>query len=139
MIGENIKKAIEDSDLTPEQVAAHAEMSVANLYKIYKRDSVESRYLVKIAEILRLPVEYLLYNKKVSKNTYYNVKLNGIANTMGHVTKQKITIPGNLNDNSKISMDKVLHELALCRAENASLVKELQLKDEIIELLKKIK
>ncbi len=60
MIGEKIKKAISKSDYTPEQVAAHAEMSVTNLYKIYKRDSIESRYLVKIAQILELPYSYFL-------------------------------------------------------------------------------
>jgi len=31
---------------------------------------------------------------------------------------------------------KIVHELELCRTEKANLVKEVQLKDEIIELLK---
>jgi len=36
-----------------------------------------------------------------------------------------------------MNIGNILHELELCRSEKASLVKEVQLKDEIIELLKK--
>lgn len=60
MIGQRIKHAVEKSTYTPDQIAAHAEMSTANLYRIYKRDSIETRYLKKISEILNLPYTYFL-------------------------------------------------------------------------------
>lgn len=64
----------------------------------------------------------------------------GIGNQAGNNNKHKLKGSGNkvtFTGSSMLSIDKVLHELELRRFEKASLEEKLQLKDEIIELLKK--
>jgi transcriptional regulator with XRE-family HTH domain len=57
-VGEKIKKAIERAGTDPIKVAANIDMSTANLYRIFKRDSVETKYLVKLSELLNVPLSY---------------------------------------------------------------------------------
>ncbi|WP_162054549.1 helix-turn-helix domain-containing protein [Pontibacter pamirensis] len=136
IVGERIKRAIEEAGLTQEQVAAHAEMSLANLYKIYKRDSIESRYLVKIANILHLPYSYFLDEEPDFSSGNYQ---RGVGNAAGNHIKQKIMSSGNEGvgvASSAINVERIQHELELCKAEKVSLEEKLVLKDEIIELLR---
>jgi DNA-binding Xre family transcriptional regulator len=60
LIGEKIKRAIDKSDYDPNKVAAAISMSTANLYRIFKRDSVETKYLEKICHLLKLPIVFFL-------------------------------------------------------------------------------
>lgn len=140
MLGQKIKKAIEKSDISAEQVAAFAEMSLTNLYKIYKRDSVETRYLVKIAEVLQLPVQYFLYDVVEEERATYQTQQNGtgnlaIGNAAGKHIKQKIMPQENEGKEGAIT-DKLRLELELCKNDREHLQKEIALKDEIINLLK---
>lgn len=57
-IGHRIKLAIEERGMEPNRVAVAIQMSTANLYRIFKRDSVETKYLVRLCELLELPMSY---------------------------------------------------------------------------------
>ncbi|PSR56738.1 hypothetical protein AHMF7605_26200 [Adhaeribacter arboris] len=145
MIGQTIKKAIEASSLSADQVAAHAEMSVANLYKIYKRDSVESRYLIKIAEALHLPVEHFLYDQVAEEKAIYNIRQNGIGNAGSNSYNQKITHTGNQDTTTpgSVSMEELTTKLLICESEKAGLLEQLKLKDQLLamkdELIQQLK
>ena len=60
MIGEKIKKAIESSGIPIRQVALKIEMSEQNLYKTFKRDTIETKTLLKICELLGVASNYFL-------------------------------------------------------------------------------
>lgn len=60
MIGEKIKKAIEESGIAIRQFAIKIGMSEQNLHKTFKRDSVETKTLQKICEALNLSYSYFL-------------------------------------------------------------------------------
>lgn len=137
LIGEKIKKAIEASNVTQEQVAAHAEMSIGNLYKIYKRDSVESRYLVKIAEILNLPVDYFLFDIEPEGKSNGST-IQGIGNAGKNIKNQKIMPGGKYEEPAgdyALNIEKLKHQLELCKTQKASLEKEIELKDKIIKMM----
>lgn len=69
LIGERIKKAIEKSGWDPNKVAAAINMSTANLYRIFKRDSVETKYLQKLSDLLGVPLSYFM-----DENSDYNIE-----------------------------------------------------------------
>lgn len=133
ILGERIKKAIEAKGLSPDEVAVHAGMAVSNIYKIFKRESVESKYLEKIAEMLEIPVGALFDDQFIGAITQ-----SGIGNAGGNINKQKIMAgkdqSADTAPNHKIV--KLQHDLALCETEKASMEEKLMLKDEIIELLR---
>lgn len=60
LLGEKIKVAIKNRGADAAEVADHAGISVASLYRIYNKNSCEVKYLTKIAEFLKLPVMYFL-------------------------------------------------------------------------------
>jgi len=136
LLGEKVKIAINEAGLTTEDVAYKIDMSSNNLYRLYKKDSFEIKYLIKIAEIVKKPLNYFIdeYPK------YANINQSGIGNQAGNNIKQKITgfgIQGTAAGTSEINIEKVLHELQLCKNDNAHLQKQIALKDRLIEILEK--
>ena len=55
-IGNRIKSFIEESNYSSVEVAKQMNTSYQNLYRIFNRESVETRYLIEIAKILGIPV-----------------------------------------------------------------------------------
>ncbi|MCK4661329.1 MAG: hypothetical protein KAT68_00575 [Bacteroidales bacterium] len=91
-------------------------MSSANFYKCITRDSMESKYLIKFAAVLEVPVAYFFEN-----NTHGNIDL-------GHkVNGNKNNISGDINYND---IEKI-------KTENKHLKELLKAKNEIIEILNK--
>lgn len=56
MVGKKIKHQISISGLSVSEVAEQLHISPQNLYKIFKKESVESKYLIKLAELLKIPI-----------------------------------------------------------------------------------
>ena len=56
MIGKNIKTVIDASGMSYSQVADMLDITYQYLFKIFNKDSVETRYLFEIAKILNIPV-----------------------------------------------------------------------------------
>ena len=140
ILGAKLKLAIEQSQFSTEDVAEKIEMSAANLYKLYKKDSFEIKYLYQIAEVLNLPLEHFLYDQVAEERASYNTVQGGIGNQAGNNNKQKImpsVHPDTATESSQSKIDRLTYELILCRNDKTSLEEKLKLKDEIIELLKK--
>lgn len=60
LIGKRIEEAIRQSGLKPQDIAMYAGVSYARLLSFYKLDSIELKYLRKIAQRLNLPLSYFL-------------------------------------------------------------------------------
>ncbi|KAA5547956.1 helix-turn-helix domain-containing protein [Adhaeribacter rhizoryzae] len=60
LIGKRIEEAIKKSGLKPQDVAMYAGVSYARLLSFYKLDSIELKYLRKIAQRVNLPLSYFL-------------------------------------------------------------------------------
>jgi transcriptional regulator with XRE-family HTH domain len=57
-IGDKIKNLIENSKYTVTQVASNLGMTNQNLYKILKKDSVDSKILVELSKLFGVPISY---------------------------------------------------------------------------------
>ncbi len=76
-IGEKIKRAIKQSPFTISEVAKTIGISNQNLYKIFKRDSVESKYIKKLSDLLNIPQSYFYNNQNDGeKIVFENTKEN---------------------------------------------------------------
>ncbi|MDO6389092.1 hypothetical protein Q4E40_03065 [Pontibacter sp. BT731] len=97
-------------------------MGFANLYK---RDSIESRYLVKIAQILELPYSYFLdEDAELSQST------------SGSNIQQASKVGQNHQSiNVGMSAADCVQKLEACQRENALLEEAVKDKDMIIELM----
>ena len=61
-IGEKIKRSIVNSPYSVSDMAQRLETSTQNMYKIFKKDSVDTKYLEKICEILKLDISSFFKN-----------------------------------------------------------------------------
>ena len=57
IIGKRIKTLIEISNIPLKQVASEMGMTYQNLFKIFRKDSVDSIFLIQLASILKIPIE----------------------------------------------------------------------------------
>jgi transcriptional regulator with XRE-family HTH domain len=69
MVGEKIKKLMYERGLSPEELASILKVSRGTLYNWFKKDSVETAYLLAISNSLSVPVSYFFdeYNKPVQE------------------------------------------------------------------------
>nr|NQU93508.1 helix-turn-helix transcriptional regulator [Bacteroidota bacterium] len=56
MIGNNIKRIMQHKGWSVNDLADDLGMTVQSLYRIFKKDSIESKHLVRIAEIFDIPI-----------------------------------------------------------------------------------
>ncbi len=124
ILGDKIREAIEKSPFSPEQIAGQADMSVANLYRIYKKDSTESKYLVHICNMLGVDMNYFFKDQLTA--SYANTGQSNFANQVGN-NKQQIRVGG---------VDDCLQKLEALQKQYALLEKTVADKDMIIELLR---
>ncbi len=108
LIGKKIEEAIIKSGVKPQEIAMYAGVSYARLLSFYKLDSIELKYLRKIAHRLNLPLSYFLTELDP---TPLQENRNTLPATDLHLVKENI---------------QVLHrQLELCHAEMDRLKKEL--------------
>ncbi|WP_147275648.1 helix-turn-helix transcriptional regulator [Adhaeribacter pallidiroseus] len=140
LLGQKVKNAINEAGLTTEDVAYKIDMSSNNLYRLYKKDSFEIKYLIKIAEIVKKPLSYFISELDQEERGQYNLAQGGIGNQAGNNNKQKIMpIHGKeaFIESSDINLNKLQHELELCQRENSHLKNQISLQEDLIEVLKK--
>jgi transcriptional regulator with XRE-family HTH domain len=137
-IGEKIKLAIENSKFSAPEVAADADMSKENLYKIYKSDSVQTRYLIPIAKKLGIPVSYFLDDNATILPA--GVSMHVAGNSAGGNMDQKIMDGGIYNEGNAGGTTNIIEleaKLKICEAEKHSLKEILKMKEKFIEILEK--
>jgi len=126
LIGEKIKKAIERTSLDPVKVAAAINMSTANLYRIFKRDSVETKYLLRLSSLLNIPLSYFYEDSQTIDNF---VNQNGeISHNEGSSSERSSSTSHSKSD-LKYELEKALFKIEMFE-------QRLRDKDLIIELLK---
>lgn len=65
-IGKRIMELVAGSKYTVKQVAKHLGISPSNIYRFYERESVESKYLVSLAQMFEIPVSYFFQEHVVA-------------------------------------------------------------------------
>lgn len=131
LLGQKIKKAIDKSGLDPNQVAAFINMSTANLYRIFKRDSVETKYLVKLGELLGVGPSFFLEDTgESSEYRFEDLKNTSMTKNM---LNERIagygSAPAPKADTTKLELEKAELRIEV-------LEKRLRDKEEIIDLLR---
>ena len=115
IIGEKIKKKIIEARFSVNEIAKRLNTTSQNMYKIFKKDSVESKYLEQIAEILEITISDFfnetikdenqkLLNDKISlltqANKYQEIKNTNLTYTIKHL------LPEILNYTDKFKNEK---------------------------------
>ncbi|MES2387527.1 MAG: helix-turn-helix transcriptional regulator [Bacteroidota bacterium] len=126
LLGEKIKKSIDKSGLDPNQVAAFINMSTANLYRIFKRDSVETKYLMKLGELLGVSPSFFLDSEDT---TFDELRSSSMSKNMLNDRIAGYGTFGQKADNNR-------HELEKANMRIEALEQRLRDKDEIISLLR---
>lgn len=65
-IGEKIKELVLDTDSRTDDVAEKLGMSVQNLYKIYKKDSCETKYLETLMNLYGIDSNYFFEGREIA-------------------------------------------------------------------------
>ncbi|MGV3588565.1 MAG: hypothetical protein ACO1OF_16285 [Adhaeribacter sp.] len=146
IIGEIVKKSIENSEYSTEYVAQQIGMSFTNLYRLFKKDSWETKYLIQIAELLKLPLAHFLPQLDKTDKIFQNINQEGFGNAAGSNFKQKImgsSNQGTANESSDLNIDQIVANLKICETEKAGLLEQLKLKDQLLaakeELINQLK
>lgn len=66
-IGSKIKSLIQGSEYNVKEIADKIGISAPNIYRLYERDSVETKYLVALAEIYKVSISYFFNGEEVSE------------------------------------------------------------------------
>ena len=131
LLGQKIKKSIDKSGLDPNQVAAFINMSTANLYRIFTRDSVETKYLVKLGELLGVGPSFFLEDSgESSEFRFEDLKNSSMTKNM---LNERIAGYGAAAA-PRLDLAKLEYEKAALKIE--VLEQRLRDKEEIIELLR---
>jgi len=104
-----IKDLLTKKNMSQKELCSQIEMSDQNLRIIFKRNSIETKHLEKIAEVLEVPVTYFF---------------------------EEGSEPGPVVTKKTVSQDSYIAQL---ESENRKLLQEIsQLKDKIINLIEKL-
>jgi transcriptional regulator with XRE-family HTH domain len=57
-VGSRMKVLINNSNLSVKEISEKMGISPPNIYRLYERESVETKYLVKLSEIFEIPISY---------------------------------------------------------------------------------
>lgn len=121
-IGLKIKELVEKKNCNISQLATEINISRAHIYKLFDKESIESRILEALARFFEIPVSYFFEEGKEEKK----FKSKDNAN---HVKEAKEEY-GVMLESYKVAMEAL-------QSENDALKKLLNIKDEQVEMLKK--
>jgi transcriptional regulator with XRE-family HTH domain len=65
ILGEKIRYLVRQRGMTVEEFAAKMEMSQANVYKMYKKDSIDSQHLVRLSKLFGVEINYFLSDQDI--------------------------------------------------------------------------
>ncbi|RZJ93848.1 MAG: XRE family transcriptional regulator [Hymenobacter sp.] len=126
MLGDRIKDALKNAGITYAKAASEMGISEGSLYNIFKKDSFEISYLLKISELVGLPPSYFLESSGSQPSTVQT----GDFNQAGSGNSQKVKV-----DKGKPQQD-LAAALAACQRELALANALVAAKDETITLLR---
>ena len=66
-IGAKIKSLITNSNLSVKEISEKMGISSPNIYRLYERESVETKYLVRLSEIFEIPISYFFSDVDAGK------------------------------------------------------------------------
>jgi len=111
MVGYKIKHIIKKSDFSVKHVAKKIGMTHQNLYRLLKKESIESKHLERIAKLLDVPVGY-----------FFNENNTGVD--IDHkVTGDKSSASGDITINEGKKEIKHLKELLKAKDETIAALK----------------
>jgi transcriptional regulator with XRE-family HTH domain len=122
MIGEKIKNLVKSSSKPKEDVASFIGVSVSNLYELYKKNSVETKYVEKLSEFFDVPIMYFFSDSE-------NLVTKKNNNVVGYSQGVNIANEGGVKVGECVGVD--LYERLLLEKE-----KQLVAKDSEIEFLR---
>jgi hypothetical protein len=146
-LGERIRAEIDHSGLDYTFIAAELEMSVQNLYKIFKKNSCETKYLVSLSRMLNKPItvffEDIELPKQEAPNALDNMKVAERASDINNDcsidrVEQTSFKQGAVKQNGEAKYLKLTTGLMLCNEKVKALEKRIADKDEIISHQKEI-
>jgi len=108
-IGTKIKDLINSSNLSVKEVSEKMGISPPNIYRIYERESVETKYLVKLTEIFGIPISYFfddVDSKKLESEISNLKKMLELKEGEIKSLKEKIEMLGKLLDLSESQLKK---------------------------------
>lgn len=122
MIGEKIKNLVKSGSKPKEDVASFIGVSVSNLYELYKKNSVETKYVEKLSEFFDVPIMYFFSDSE-------NLVTKKNNNVVGYSQGVNIANEGGVKVGECVGVD--LYERLLLEKE-----KQLVAKDSEIEFLR---
>jgi transcriptional regulator with XRE-family HTH domain len=123
-----IKKLAKDKDTSIRQVAKGIGITENGLAYAFKHDTLKVRDLAKISDLFNVPITYFFTDPEGMNNIN---QVEGNSNLTVQGKKNKTDSPSGAGKKSEAEQ-----ELAMLRQRVAALEKEIELKDEIINLLK---
>jgi hypothetical protein len=146
-LGERIKAEIDHSGLDYAFIAAELEMSVQNLYKIFKKNSCETKYLVSLCRMLNKPITVFFEDIELPKQERAafvddNNLAEGTSNIDNDLSTDRVMQASLKQVVTKQNVDtkflKLTTGLMMCNEKVKALEKRIADKDEIISHQKEI-
>lgn len=124
-----LKKGLSKNNLTIDAFAEKSGISRATLYNLFKSNNVSTKVLAKCSEILNMDIIDWFKSDETNLNMANEGKVNYIKADFKEFNNSKI----------HITLDECRHKVELLEKELEGLKKEINLKNEIIEILKGMK
>ncbi|GEO06647.1 hypothetical protein AAE02nite_43110 [Adhaeribacter aerolatus] len=122
LIGKKIEEAVRQSGIKPQDIAMYAGVSYARLLSFYKLDSIELKYLRKIAQRLNLPLSYFLSEldpapQMENGNQYSTTDLHLVKENIQTLHRQ-LELCHNEMDRLKRELSKTIEKISFVIQEN---------------------
>jgi DNA-binding Xre family transcriptional regulator len=122
-----IKHILEKKGKTIKWLALEIDMSEQNLYKIFKRNSIETSHLEKISEVLEVPIDYFFDSSEKNYGDVIinskNSKIKSDNNNVNSLNKELLN-----QENEMLNM-----KIEALEREIESLKENIKMKDELVK------
>lgn len=99
-IGQRIEKLAKEKRIPASEIADKLDITVQNLYKMFKKDSIKSIYIFRLSEIFDVSVDFLLFGEELSDRP--SSKLNKVKSENEKLKKRIAELEEQLADKSQI-------------------------------------
>jgi transcriptional regulator with XRE-family HTH domain len=112
-IGERIEKLAKEKRIPASEIADKLDITVQNLYKMFKKDSIKTIYIFRLSEIFDVSVDFLLFGEELSDR--HSSKLNKLQSENEKLKKRIAELEEQLADKNQV-LDFVRQESLLTYA-----------------------
>jgi transcriptional regulator with XRE-family HTH domain len=137
LLGEKIKLEIEKSGIPIRQIALKIEMSEQNLYRIFKKDTIETKKVEQICDVLGLPISYF-FSQYSGVNKQFNQTIGDFSSGSNFNAEKIISERNEHNAGKSTSNEKLYNELMSYKEKVEDLERLVKSKDETIASLNKL-